>query len=109
MNDALALHLYQTGTLNLDDETIHMFYQKHILDSSSGMRAYAFIHAWLKKAKHQLNDKMLTPPDIKNATSIGSFGANLECYYLQLQTMGVYFDGKTKYRVFFSDLLQKAL
>jgi hypothetical protein len=37
MNDALALRLDQTGTLNLDDETIHILYQKHILDSSSGV------------------------------------------------------------------------
>jgi hypothetical protein len=37
MSDALALHLDQTGMLNLDDETIHILYQKHILDSSSGV------------------------------------------------------------------------
>jgi hypothetical protein len=44
MNDALALRLYQTGTLNMDDETIKILYQKHILDSTSGIRAYAFLH-----------------------------------------------------------------
>jgi hypothetical protein len=43
MNDALALRLDQTGTLNLDDETINMLYQKHILDSTSGVCAYAFL------------------------------------------------------------------
>jgi hypothetical protein len=54
MNDALALRLDQTGALHLDDETINILYQKHILDSSSGVRAYTFLHAFLKKAKHQL-------------------------------------------------------
>jgi hypothetical protein len=66
MNDPLlALRFDQTGTLNLDDETIHILYQKHILDSSSGVGAYAFLHSLLKKAKRQLNDKMPTPPDIE--------------------------------------------
>jgi hypothetical protein len=74
MNDALALHLDQTGTLNLDDETLNISYQKHIIDSTSGVRAYAFLHALLKKAKHQLHEKMPMPPDIEQATSIGSFG-----------------------------------
>jgi hypothetical protein len=35
MNDALALRLDQTGTLNMDDETINILYQKHILDKAS--------------------------------------------------------------------------
>jgi hypothetical protein len=64
MNHALALHLDQTGMLNLDGETIHILYQKCILDSSSGVRAYAFLRALLNKAKRQLNDKMPTPPYI---------------------------------------------
>jgi hypothetical protein len=38
MNDALALRLDQTGTLNLDDDTINILYQKHILDSTIGVR-----------------------------------------------------------------------
>jgi hypothetical protein len=103
MNDTLALHLDQTGTLNLNDETVHILYQKHNLDSYSGMRAYAFLHALLKKAKLQLNGKMPTPPNI----AIGSIGANLECYYLQLQTMGVSFDDKTKSRFLLSARKQK--
>jgi hypothetical protein len=37
MNDVLALRLHQTGMLNLVDETIHILYQNHILDSSSGV------------------------------------------------------------------------
>jgi hypothetical protein len=61
MNAALALRLDQTGTLNFDDEIIHILYQKHILDSSSGIRAYTFLHALLKKAKRQLNDKIPPP------------------------------------------------
>jgi hypothetical protein len=61
MNDAFTLCLNQTGTLNLEDETIHMLYKKHILDSSRGVRAYAFLHTLLKKAKRQLNEKMPTP------------------------------------------------
>jgi hypothetical protein len=109
MNDALALHLDQTGTLNLVDETIHILYQKHILDSSSGVRAYAFQHALLKKAKRQLNDKMPTPPDIEKATSIGSFVENLERHCLKLQAMGFFFDDKTKYRFFLSSLQQKGI
>jgi hypothetical protein len=51
MNDALALRLDQAGTLNLDDETINIIYQKHIIYSTSGVRAYAFLHALLKKMK----------------------------------------------------------
>jgi hypothetical protein len=98
MNDALVLRLNQTDTLNLEDETIHTLYQKHILDSSSSVRAYACLHALLKKAKCQLNVKMPTPPDIEKAMSIGSFGANLKHYYLQVQEMGVSFDYKTKSR-----------
>jgi hypothetical protein len=64
MKDALALHLNKTGTLNINDEMIHILYQKHIWDSSSGVRAYAFLHALLKKEKCQLNDKMPTLPNI---------------------------------------------
>jgi hypothetical protein len=82
MNDVLALHLYQTGTLNLVDEMIHILCKKHIVHSSSGVRAYAFLHALPNKAMSQHNDKMPTPPDIEKEISIGSFGANLECYYL---------------------------
>jgi hypothetical protein len=83
-NDALTLRLDKTGTLNLEDETICILYQKHILDNPSGVRTYAFLHALLKKAKRQLNDKMPAPPDIKKETSIGSFGDNLERYYLSV-------------------------
>jgi hypothetical protein len=78
MNDSLALRLDQTITLNLDDETTNILYQNHIIDSTSDVRAYAFLHAFLKKAKRQLHDKMPTPPDIEQATSSGSFGSNLE-------------------------------
>jgi hypothetical protein len=61
----------------------------------------------LKKEKCQLNGKMPTPPGIEKATSIGFFGANLECYDLQLQTMGVSFDDKTKSCFFLSANQQK--
>jgi hypothetical protein len=50
---------------------------------------------------------MPTPPDISKATSIGSFGANLESYYLQLQALGVSFDDKNKSIFFMSALQQK--
>jgi hypothetical protein len=63
----------------------------------------------LKKAKWQLNERMPTPPDIEQATSIGSFGANLERYYLQLSTIGVTFEDKTKFRFFLSALQQKGI
>jgi hypothetical protein len=109
MNDALALHLNQTGKLNIDDETIHILYQKHTFDSSSGVRAYAFLHALLKKAKRQLNNKIPTPSDIEKETSIGSFCANLKGYYFQLQMMGVSLADKTKSRFSLSALQQKAL
>jgi hypothetical protein len=72
MNDALALHLDQTGTPNLYDETINILHQKHIIDSTSGIRAYDFLNELLKKAKIQLNEHMPTPPDIDQATLIGS-------------------------------------
>jgi hypothetical protein len=100
MNDALALRF---------DETINILYQKHIIDSTSGVRAYAFLHALLKKAKRQLHDKMPTPPDIEQTTSIGSFDLNLEKYYLQLGTIGVAFDEKTQNCFFLSALQQKGI
>jgi hypothetical protein len=62
MNGALALRLDQNGTLNLDDEIINILYQNHIIDSTSGVSAYAFLHALLKKTKRQLNFKMPNPP-----------------------------------------------
>jgi hypothetical protein len=102
MNDALSLRFDQTGTLNLDDENMHILYEKQSLYSASGVRACAFLHALLKKAKRQLNDKIPAPPDIDKATLSGSFGANLESYYLRLQTMCVSFDDKTKSRFFIS-------
>jgi hypothetical protein len=89
----------QTGTLNLDDETITILYQKHIIDSTSGVCAYAFLHVLLKKAKRQLHEKLPTPPDIERATRIGSFCSNLEKYYLQLRTIWVAFDDKTQYTI----------
>jgi hypothetical protein len=104
MNDVLALHFDQTGTLNLDDKTINILYQKHVLDSSRGMRAYTFIPALLKKVKYQLNDKIPTPPDIDKSTSIGSFGSNLERHDLQINTLVVLFDAKTKSCFFLSAL-----
>jgi hypothetical protein len=97
------------GPNNLEDETIHILYQKHIIDSTSGVRAYAFLHALLKKAKRQMHEKMPTPPDIDHATSIGSFGSNLEKYYLQLGTIGFAFDEKTQSRFFLSALQQKGI
>jgi hypothetical protein len=99
----------KTGTLNLEDETIHILYQKHIIDSTSGVRSYAFLHALLKKAKRQMHEKMPTPPDIYHATSIGSFGSNLEKYYLQLGTIGLAIDEKTQRRFFLSALQQKGI
>jgi hypothetical protein len=51
MNDAISLHLDQTETLNLDDDTISILYQKHIIDSTSGIHAYAVLYALFKKAK----------------------------------------------------------
>jgi hypothetical protein len=96
MNDALTLHLGQSDTLNLDDETINILYQTHNIVSNSAIRAHIFLHALLKKAKRQLYDKMPTPPDVEQGTSIGSFGANLERYYLHLGNIGVNFDDKAK-------------
>jgi hypothetical protein len=107
INDALALRLDQTGTLNLGDDTINIFYQKHIVDSTSGVRVYAFLHALLKKAKRQLHDNMPTTPDIEQATIIGSFGLNLEKYYLQFGTTGVSFDENIQSRFFLYSLQQK--
>jgi hypothetical protein len=108
-NDALALRLDQTGTLNLDNETINILYQTHNIDSTSGVRTYAFLHASLKKAKRKLHDKMPTPPDIEQANIIGSFGSNFKKYYLQLGTIGVAFDEKTQSRFFLSALQQKCI
>jgi hypothetical protein len=86
-------------------DTINILYQKHIIDSTSGIHAYAFIHALLKKAKQQMNEGIPRPPYIEQATSIGS----LERYYLQLRTIGVTFEDKTKSRFFLSALQQKCI
>jgi hypothetical protein len=109
MNDALTLLLDQTGTLNMDDETIKILYQKHILDSTSGVRAYAFLHSLLKKAKRHLHDHMPTPSSIYQATTIGFFGAHLERYYLQMATIGHDFDEKPQSRFFLSALQKKGI
>jgi hypothetical protein len=105
MNDSFALCLDNTDTLSLEDATIHIVYQKHILDISSGLRSYSFLYALLKKATCQLNDKMPTLSDIEKAMSIGSFGS----YYLQVQEMGVSFDYKTKSHFLLSALQQKGI
>jgi hypothetical protein len=84
-----------------------MLYQTHIIDSTSGVRACVFLHVVLKKAKRQLHHKILTPPDIEQATAIGSFGANLDCYYLQLSNIGVTFDENMKQCFFISALHHK--
>jgi hypothetical protein len=107
MNDALALRLDQTGTLNMDDATINILYQKHIIDSDSGIRAYAFLHSLLKKAKRHLHGHMPTPQSIDQATTIGSFGAALERYFLQMATIGHAFDEKPQSRIFLSALQKK--
>jgi hypothetical protein len=52
---------------------------------------------------------MPTPPDIEQATSIGSFGSNLEKYYLQLGTIEVAFNEKTQSHFFLSALQQKGI
>jgi hypothetical protein len=52
---------------------------------------------------------MPTPPDIDHATSIGSFGSNLENFYLQLGTIGLALDEKTQSRFFLSALQQKGI
>ena len=106
MNDALALRLDQTGTLNMDDDTIKILYQKHILDSTSGVHAYAFLHSLMKKAKRHLHDNMPLPPTIEQASTIGSFGAELERYYLQMAMIGIAFEEKPQSR-FFLNALQK--
>jgi hypothetical protein len=109
MNDALALSLDQAGTLNMDDDTINILYQNHILDSTGGVRAYAFLHLLLKKAKRHLHDHMPTPPSIDQATTIGSFGADLERYYLQMATIGHAFEEKPQSRFFLSALKKKGI
>jgi hypothetical protein len=109
MDDALALHLDQTDRLNLDDETINILYQKHIMDSTSSVCAYAFLHSLLKKAKRHLHDHMPTPPSIDQATTIGSFGAYLEHYYLQMVTIGHAFEEKPQSRFFLSVLQKKVI
>jgi hypothetical protein len=109
MNDALALRLDQTGTHNKDDETIKILYQKHIMDSTSGVRAYAFLHSLLKKAKRHLRDHMPTLPCIDQATTIGYFGADLERYYLHMATIGHDFEEKPQSRFFLSALQKKGI
>jgi hypothetical protein len=109
MNDALAPRLDQTGELNMLDETINILYQKHILDSNSGVLAYAFLHSLLKKAKRHLHGHMSTPPSINPATTIDSFGAALERYFLQMATFGHAFDEKTQSHFFLSALQKKGI
>jgi hypothetical protein len=109
MNDALALRFDQTGTLNLDEETIIILYQKHILDSTSGVCAYTFLHSLFKKVKRHLHDHLPTPKNIGQATTIGYFGADLERYYLQMATIGHAFEEKPQIRFFLSALQKKGI
>jgi hypothetical protein len=91
----------------MDDDTINILYQKHILDSNSGVRACALLHSLIKKAKHHPHDHMPTLPCNDQATTIGSFGAALERYYLHMATIGHAFDEKPQSRFFLSALQQK--
>jgi hypothetical protein len=109
MNDALALRLDQNVTLNMDDETIKILYHKHILDSTSGVRAYTFLHLLLKKAKRHLHDHMPTPPSIDQATTIVSFGTDLERYYLHMATSGLASEEKPQSRFFLVALQNKGI
>jgi hypothetical protein len=93
----------------MDDETINILYQKHILDSTSGVCAYAFLHSLLKKAKRHLYDHMPPPSSIDQVTTIGSFGADLERYYLQMATIGHDFEEKLQNRFFLSALQKKGI
>jgi hypothetical protein len=77
MNDALVLRLDQTGTLHMEDETIRILHQKHILDRNSGFRSYAFLYYLLKKVKSHLHDHMPTPPSINQAKKYWSFWIRL--------------------------------
>jgi hypothetical protein len=56
--------------MHLDDDTIDILYQTHIIDSTSGIRVYAFLCALLKGGKRQMNERMLTTPDIEQAPPI---------------------------------------
>jgi hypothetical protein len=109
MNDTLALCLDQTGTLNMDDETIKILYQKHILYSTSGVPDYVSMHSLLKKVKRHLHDHMPTPPSIDQAMTIGSFGDDLERYYLQMATIGLAFEEKSQSPFFLSALQKKGI
>jgi hypothetical protein len=63
----------------------------------------------LKKAKRHLHYHMLNPPSIDQATTIGSFGADLERYYLQIATIGHAFEEKPQSRFFLSALQKKVI
>jgi hypothetical protein len=52
---------------------------------------------------------MPTPPSINHATTIGSFGAALERYYLHMVTIGHAFDEKPQSRFFLSALQKKCI
>jgi hypothetical protein len=52
---------------------------------------------------------MPTPPSIDQATTIGSFGADLERYYLQMSTIGLAFEEKPQSRFFLSALHKKGI
>jgi hypothetical protein len=79
------------------------------MDSNSGVRAYTFLNSLLKKVKRHLHDHMPTPPSIDQATTIGSFGADLERYYLQMATIGHAFEEKPQSRFFLSALQKKGI
>jgi hypothetical protein len=83
------------------------------MHAQARMRVYVcfslFLHSMLKKAKHHLHDHMPTPPIIYQAPTIGSFGANLECYYLQMATIGNAFEEKPQSLFFLSALQKKGI
>jgi hypothetical protein len=51
---------------------------------------------------------MPTPPSINQATTIGSFGADLERYYLQMVTIGHAFEEKPQSHFSFPRCRRKA-
>ena len=68
-------------TFNLEDETISILYQKYILDCTSGLMAYAFIHSLLWHAKQATTSHMpKTPAKIYEAENIGQYEVKLKQY-----------------------------
>ena len=82
------IFLNQAGTINLEDETISILYQKYIFTCTSGLTAYSFIQSLMRRAKEDTTSLMPMPPNIHE---VDQYGVKMARYYLSMNAMGLLF------------------